>query len=143
MISINQSGDISRLPLGQAVFGYTFVYLLYSILNPGKPYNYVKQNIPTLVFFPLLITFDGLWNIKNSCYTFFQLLFSLVLAGLSGWLWAYIIDSTNTDSLKYFVGGNANQVCSAPSSSTFKCAVYKNGELLSTNMSTPSSSSSS
>ena len=48
MISINQTSDISRLPLGQAVFGYTFAYLLYTIIK----YNYVTQNINTIIFFP-------------------------------------------------------------------------------------------
>jgi len=133
MITINQTGDISKLPLGQAVFGYTFAYLLYTIIT----YDYVKQNIPTLVFFPLLILFDMIWNIKNSCYTFFQLGASLLFAGLFGWLWGYLIASTNSKYLQYFVGVNNKEVCSAPSATTFKCAVYKNGELISKNMSTP------
>ena len=134
MISLGQS-DISKLPLGQAVFGYTFAYLLYTILQ----YNFVNQNIPTLVFFPLLITFDALWNIKNSCYTVWQLLVSLVIAGLFGSFWSYLIDSTNTTSLQYFAGVNNKEVCSKPSATTFKCAVYRNGKLLSTNMATPHS----
>ena len=134
MISIGQSGDISNLPLGQAVLGYTFGYLLFTIVK----YNFESQNIPTLVFFPLLITFDGLWNIRNSCYTFLQLLVSLVLAGLFGVFWSYLIDTTNTKSLQYFVGVNNKEICSKPTASTFKCAVYKNGKLLSTNMATPS-----
>jgi len=133
MISLGQT-DISKLPLGQAVFGYTFAYLLYTIIV----YDFVNQNIPTLVFFPLVIVFDALWNIKNSCYTIWQLLASLVFAGLFGWLWSYMIDQTNTKSLQYFAGVNNKEVCSKPSASTFKCAVYKNGKLLSTNMATPS-----
>jgi len=133
MISLGQT-DISKLPLGQAVFGYTFAYLLFTIIT----YDFVNQNIPTLVFFPLVIVFDALWNIKNSCYTVWQLLASLVFAGFFGWLWAYIIDETHNTSLQYFAGVNNKEVCSKPSASTFKCAVYKNGKLLSTNMGTPS-----
>jgi len=133
MISLGQVGNISLLPLGQAVFGYTFAYLLYTLIS----YNFVNQNIPTLVFFPVLIVFDLLWNIRNSCYSVWQLLTSLAIAGLFGWFWAYLIDQTNSTSLQYFAGVNNNEVCSKPSASTFKCAVYKNGQLLSTNMSTP------
>lgn len=132
MISLGQS-DISKLPLGQAVFGYTFAYLLYTIIVN----DFVNQNIPTLVFFPLVIVFDGLWNIKNSCYTVWQLLASLVFAGFGGWLWAYIIEQTNSTSLQYFAGVNNKEVCSKPSASTFKCAVYKNGKLLEKNLTTP------
>jgi hypothetical protein len=132
MISLGQT-DISKLPLGQAVFGYTFAYLLYTIIVN----DFVNQNIPTLVFFPLVIVFDGLWNIKNSCYTVWQLLASLVFAGFGGWLWAYIIEQTNSTSLQYFAGVNNKEVCSKPSASTFKCAVYKNGKLLEKNLTTP------
>uniref|UniRef100_A0A6C0JQL9 Phosphatidic acid phosphatase type 2/haloperoxidase domain-containing protein n=1 Tax=viral metagenome TaxID=1070528 RepID=A0A6C0JQL9_9ZZZZ len=128
--------EISTLPLGQAVFGYTFAYLLYTIIK----YDYVKKNIPTLVFFPLIIVFDMLWNIKNSCYSIGQLGASLVIAGLFGWLWSYIIDKTNNKYLQYFVGINNKEVCSKPSASTFKCAVYKNGQLISSNMATPEKS---
>ena len=100
-------------------------------------YNFINQNIPTLIFFPVLIAFDLLWNIRNSCYTVWQLIASLTIAGLFGWFWARLIDQTNTSSLQYFAGVNNNEVCSKPTASSFKCAVYKNGQLLSTNMSTP------
>jgi hypothetical protein len=133
MITINQTGEISKLPLGQAVFGYTFAYLLYTIIK----YNYVKQNITTLIFFPLLIIFDMVWNVRNSCYTIFQLVLSLLFAGAFGILWAYLIESTNSKNLQYFAGVNNKEVCTTPSASTFKCAVYKNGELISKNFSTP------
>ena len=132
IITIGQT-ELSVLPLGQAVFGYTFSYLLYTIVK----YNYVNKNIPTIVFFPILILFDMLWNVKNSCYSIWQLGASLVIAVLFGLLWSYIIDKTNSKYLQYFVGVNNKEVCSKPSASTFKCAVYKNGQLISNNMSTP------
>lgn len=133
IITMGQT-EISVLPLGQAVFGYTFAYLLYTIIK----YKYVTKNIPTLVFFPVIILFDILWNVKNSCYTIWQLGTSLLIAGMFGWLWSYIIDKTNSKYLQYFVGVNNKEVCSKPSASTFKCAVYKNGKLISNNMATPS-----
>ena len=73
VLTIGQSDSISDLPLGQSALAYTFAYLLFSILK----YKMVLQNIPTLVFFPLLLTFDFIWNLNNSCYSFFQLLVSL------------------------------------------------------------------
>jgi hypothetical protein len=134
MITVGQTSNISDLPLGQTVFTYTFAYLLYSIVK----YKYVKQNIPTLIFFPLLIIADLIWNIKNSCNTFIQLLASLILGGLFGTLWAVIIDSTNSTNLQYFSGVNTNkEVCSKPSKSTFRCNVYKNGKLIGGNISGP------
>jgi len=131
MISLGGSGDISNLPLGQAVFGFTFAYLLFTMIT----YNFISQNLPTLIFFPILITFDILWNVRNSCYSIWQLIASLTIAGLFGWFWAYLIDSTNSTSLQYFAGVNNKEVCSAPTSTTFQCLVYKNGKLLSGQMS--------
>lgn len=137
MITIGQSQNVSALPLGQAVFSYTFVYLLYAIIKN----NYVKANIPTLVFFPLLIVADFVWNIRNSCNSFFQLLSSLILGGLFGLIWAAIISSTKASNLQYFSIVNQKEVCSKPSSNTFRCNVYKNGKMIGGNVSGPAKSS--
>lgn len=130
MITISQVGEFSKLPLGQSVFGYTFAYLLYVIIKN----NFVKQNITTLIFFPVLILFDLVWNVRNTCYTIWQLGASLLLGGLFGWLWAFIIGKTRNTDLQYFPGVNNKEVCSKPSKTTFKCDVYKNGQLLSKNI---------
>jgi hypothetical protein len=137
MITIGQSQNVSALPLGQAVFSYTFVYLLYAIIKN----NYVKANIPTLVFFPLLIVADFAWNIRNSCNSFFQLLTSLILGGVFGLIWAAIISSTKASNLQYFSIVNQKEVCSKPSSNTFRCNVYKNGKMIGGNISGPAKSS--
>jgi hypothetical protein len=136
MISLNQGAEISKLPLGQAVFGFTFIYLLYTIIVNG----FVNQNYPTLIFFPLLILFDITWNVRNGCYSPAQLLISFMFAGLFGWLWAYIIHKTNSKNLQYFPGISNKEVCTAPSRSTFRCDVYKGGKLLSKNLGTPEGS---
>ena len=130
MITIGESNNISDLPLGQATFTYTFAYLLYTIIK----YKFVKQNIATIVFFPLLITADFIWNLKNSCNSFFQLLISLICGALFGLLLAVIIDSTNSTNLQYFSGVNNKEVCSKPAKSTFRCNVYKNGILIGGNI---------
>jgi hypothetical protein len=127
MITVGQSGDISVLPLGQSVISFTFGYLLYTIVSN----NFIKQNIATIIFFPILLLFDMVWNARNSCYTIWQLITSLIIGGLFGVFWSSIIASTKSPTLQYFVGINNNEVCSAPSQQTFKCRVYQNGKLLS------------
>jgi len=134
MISVGQTDNISKLPLGQSVISYTFGYLLYGIIK----FNYVKQNIATLVFFPVLLLFDIIWNASNGCYHIMQIIASLIIGGLFGVFWGYIIASTKTPALQYFSGINNNEVCSVPSKQTFKCKVYQNGKLLA-GMNTPSS----
>lgn len=131
VLTIGQTDSLSDLPLGQSALAYTFVYLLFSILK----HNMVLQNIPTLVFFPLLLTFDFIWNLNNSCYSLFQLLTSLLVGAIVGLLWATVIASSNTPSLMYFSSLSNKEVCSKPSKSTFRCNVYKNGKLISKNIS--------
>ena len=129
MISIGSVTDISKLPLGQVVISYTFGYLLYPLVY----YNIIQKNIPTLIFFPLLMFFDIVWNVQNMCYTPIQLVYSIIIGGLCGVLWGYIISNAKNPALQYFAGTSNGEVCSAPSNTTFKCNVYKNGELLSQN----------
>jgi len=126
IISINQQGEISKLPLGQTVFGFTFFYLLFPmIIN-----NFIKQNIPTLIFFPVLILFDLVWNVQNTCYTFWQLVASLLIGSAFGILWSYMIGKTNNPSLQYLASSTNNEVCSKPSEQTFRCNVYKNSQVV-------------
>jgi len=127
MITVGQSGEISKLPLGQSIISFTFGYLLYTIVKN----NFVQQNIATIVFFPILLLFDMVWNARNSCYSIQQLIMSLVVGGLFGVLWSYIISVSGSPALQYFVGVNNNEVCSVPTKNTFKCRVYKNGKLIS------------
>ena len=131
VLTIGQTDSLSDLPLGQSSINYTFAYLWYSMIHS----DLVGQNIPTLVFFPLLIIFDFIWNFNNSCYSFFQLATSAGVGGLIGWLWAYIISKGKSPSLMYFSSLTNEDVCSRPTKSTFKCNVYKNGKLISKNIS--------
>ena len=130
IVSIGRIGNFSKLPLGQCIFGYTFCYLSWWIFSN----RFEKQNIPTLVFFPVLILFDIIWNTKNTCYTLWQSFASLLLGSGFGLLWAFIIESTNSNHLKYFSGTKKDEVCDKPSKSTFRCNVYKNGRLISKNV---------
>ena len=121
ILSINQSGDFSKLPLSQTVFSYTLFYLLIPIIDQ----KLAKQNIPTLVFFPLLILFDIAWNIQNTCYKFEQLIAALILGGGIGGAWGVMIFKTNNPSFQYLVGPKNNEVCSKPTKQLFKCKTSK------------------
>ena len=131
LFTMGQTDDISALPLGQSMLTFTFGYLLYPMMKN----DLVKSNLPTMIFFPLLIAFDFWWNAQNSCYTWMQLLASAGLGGGIGTLWAYIVSNggINNDNI-YFTSLSEKQTCSKPTKSTFKCNVYKNGKLISKNI---------
>jgi hypothetical protein len=128
MVTFGQSNSFSKLPLSQCIFGYTAAYLFYVIFK----YQYVLQNIPTLLFFPMIIMFDMAWNLKNSCYNIIQLAMSVGFGIGFGYLWAYVIDRTKMTQLQYFNQISGKPECSRPAKNTFRCRVYKNGQLLNT-----------
>jgi hypothetical protein len=119
LLTLSKTGPLSNLPLGQAVFAYTFGYLLYIIVK----YKLVNQNIPTLVIFPILISADFAWNSYNRCAKPFSVLAALIIASLFGVGWSAFIDSTKLTKLQYFNGLSNKESCSVPSKQTFKCVV--------------------
>ena len=131
MVTIGNVDNISSLPLGQTVISFTFTYILYAIIKN----EIVSDNIFTILFFSILTFFDLIWNINNSCYQISQMIISMLTGAGIGILWASVIASTKSTNLKYFVGKNNNEVCSKPSSNTFRCNVYKNGKMIAKNIS--------
>lgn len=117
LLTLSKSGPISKIPLSQIVFTFTFFYLL----TPIVKYRLVSQNIPTLVIFPILITSDIMWNYSNECTTAFASFVAIILGGLCGFLWSLFIESTKLSSLQYFNGISNKQTCSAPSKQVFRC----------------------
>lgn len=126
MISLGHVTNISKLPLGQVIISYIFTYLVMFIsLN-----NVMLQNIATLVFFPVLIILDALWNLNKGCFSFLQIFTAIIIGGGIGSLWGWIIYKYASPKIQYYIGFTDKQVCSKPQRNTFKCNVYKNGKLL-------------
>lgn len=127
-ISLSKNSTVSKLPLSQVVLNYTFFYFVYIIGSNGI----ATQNIPTLVIFPLLIVGDIIWNYYNGCYEIPAIISALVIGSGIGGIWSYIISSAKMPSLLYFNGVSNSEICSRPSQQTFRCALYRNGNLVST-----------
>ena len=80
LVEIGENDEFSKAPLSLTIYGYTFSYLLYVIVK----YDFVLQNIPTIVFFPLMILMDVTWNMRYNCYSISQIIASLSIAALLG-----------------------------------------------------------
>jgi len=132
MFTIGSNEAFKNLPISQTTFGYTFNYLFYFIIK-NKSY---AQNIATLIFFPILIIADLCWNWnpQNKCYLPRQSIAAFCIAGVIGFAWAAFIDSTKNPDIAYFPGMSNAEICSRPSKQTFKCNVYKNGNIISSKM---------
>jgi len=125
----------SKLPIGQAIIGFTFTYLLVSMMLIES--ITVSSNWPTVVFFILLIINELNYNTsifdKNKdhakiCNTIGSSVITYVISFSLGGFWAWLISTTGSSDLQYFKEHKNNEKCGKVNHSKFKCEVYKNGE---------------
>lgn len=113
--------------LNSVLISFTMAYLLLPMISSNQM-NYV-------IIAALLSIFiiDGISKIMNKCTTTAGVILGLLTGFLTGSLWYTLFHSTGYNSLLYFDEVISNKVyCSRPKKQTFKCAVYKNGELIKT-----------
>jgi len=108
---------------------FTFAYLFL----PMK-YNNL-MNYPIIAALLSIFGMDAVTKVTQSCTT----IAGAVLGGLVGFLfgsaWYAVFHSVGADDLLYFDEMESNAVvCKRPSKQTFKCAAYKNGKLVKTNV---------
>jgi membrane-associated phospholipid phosphatase len=102
-----------------------------------------SENLPTIIFFTILILFDVFWNTNlfrslkelmyldtRYCYTLKQSGFAYLIGIFIGVIWANIIYSSKTPELQYFPEYKNNEMCKKASPTKYKCTVYKNGEMV-------------
>ena len=118
-------GDLSAAPLGLVVLAYSLGYLLLPMVRHQR----VLANAPTLVFFPALILADLLWSARHDCYSTAQALAGVGLGVAGGVAWAAAVGRM-APALQYLAPAPGADKCDAPSKSTFRCRVYKNGRLV-------------
>ena len=132
LIGINifaAGGTFDNPNLSSSFIAFTAAYLL-------LPMIYNKQmNWMVLLFLIILFIIDVFTKITNGC-TQAPGVFTGVLVGLIlGSLWYSLLQATGNQKLTYFNEFISNNVvCSRPQKQTFKCAVYKNGELIKNNI---------
>ena len=114
--SINGMMNVST-PLGLAIISYTFFYLIF----PIAMYKLEVYNIPLLIIFPILIVAEIFWNIQHNCFTFPQILATIIFAGGLGVLYSYIIDKLKMPKLQYLAAGSTREICNMPKKQKFKC----------------------
>lgn len=117
LLTLTKAGPLSRLPLSQVVFSYTFGYLAYIIVK----YKLVSQNIPTLFIFPALILADWFWMTSNWCASPMAVIIAAIIGGCVGVGWSAIIDSMKMSRYQYFNGLSTKETCSIPAKQKFRC----------------------
>ena len=121
----------SFLPYDNATYSlfilcFTFFYITVPM--------YINQNVNygVLLFFISYIIFDILIKMKNKCISSGKILFGEIVSGLGlGALISSLLFGSPLRSSLFVNDVSSNkEVCNMPSKQQFKCAVYKNGELI-------------
>lgn len=111
------------------IISFTAIYLIFPML-----YNN-QMNFPIIITLLTIFFMDGYVKFIDKCSGLIGILMGGLFGGILGFAWYIIFHSSGKDSLLFFDELASNKViCSRPSKQTFKCAVYKNGELISSNV---------
>ena len=111
------------------LIAFTIAYLL-------LPMRF-NDNMNYVVLIALLCLFglDAYTKIDSLCTPPAGTVLGGLLGFMLGALWFALFHITGFDSLLYFETYSSNRVfCQKPSKQTFKCKVYKNGQLVSSNI---------
>jgi hypothetical protein len=113
-------------PSPSSVFiSFSMVYILLPMLVNSN------INIPIIIFFISLLLIDSYSKVLKRCTNFLGSFMGIALGSILGAVWYSIFKSTDNSALLYFDELKSNtSICNKPSRQTFKCRVFKNGELL-------------
>lgn len=116
-------------PNGNSVFiAYTLLYLMIPMFENNE------INFPLMISILTLFGMDAFYKLNNKCTSSFGVVIGGLVGGLVGTGYYYLLSNFNLKEFTYFGerGSNNSETCSMPNKQTFKCAVYKNGELIRT-----------
>jgi len=111
------------------IIAFTIAYLV-------LPMKYNNQmNYAVLAFLLIILGIDFITKVQNKCTTYAGSALGGLVGFLFGALWYILFHAMGFDSLLYFDELRSDNVmCSRPTKQTFKCSVYKNGEIISSNI---------
>jgi hypothetical protein len=109
--------------------GFTLAYMF-------LPMQFNSQmNYGVLSALLSLFALDAVSKVRNSCTTAGGVVLGGLVGIVLGAAWYAMFHALGYNNLLYFNEMDSNNVlCSRPSKQTFKCSVYKNGELVSSNI---------
>tara|TARA_B100001121_G_C18463617_1_gene514442 strand:- start:72 stop:689 length:618 start_codon:yes stop_codon:yes gene_type:complete len=113
-----------------AISWFTFMYLLWPMLPPAQPNGLVNFMVIAITSFFALI--NTIFQKNNGCSNWSGVILGGFIGILlaSGWFWIWW-GTGHHDLLFYNELLSNNAICSRPSKQTFKCEVWKGGQLIS------------
>jgi hypothetical protein len=111
--------------LNSTLLAFIFTYLI----MPMQTYN--SYNVILLGIIGAFFGVNAVSKIMHGCTTMVGILISVVIGFLLGFAWFSVVLTSNPKML-FFASEGGAPICSRPSKQTFKCKVYKNGEVIHT-----------
>ncbi len=113
--------------INSMIISFTAAYLI----GPMAENN--QMNYGIVAFIAVILIVDGITKVSNFCTPVAGVVLGSILGGLLGYMWYALFKATGNESLLYFNETLSNSaVCSVPKKQTFKCSVFKNGQLVDT-----------
>lgn len=119
----------ANISYGSFIFLFSFFYVAMPMFISNNINYYL------MLFFIIYFIFDILIKVSNSCLNN-QKAWSFLIGDIigGGGLGAAVSAMMYSSSLQKYLfintGGSSKEMCSMPSKQSFKCSVYKNGELV-------------
>jgi hypothetical protein len=110
--------------LNSTLLAFIFTYLI----MPMQTYN--SYNVVLLGIIGALFGINAVSKVLHGCTTMVGILISSVIGFIIGFAWYAIL--IKNPELLFFANDGGRPICSRPSKQTFKCKVYKNGEVIHT-----------
>ncbi len=114
--------------LNSVLIAFTMAYLI----KPMTDYN--QMNYSIFISLSILFIIDGITKITNKCTPPLGVIAGGIIGYVFGVVYYSLLKTTGNQKFLYLNELKSNNVvCSKPSQQQFKCSVYKNGQLISTN----------
>ena len=122
----------TTLPMSSSIIYYVYGYLLGCMsYSKDKVNQYAfSDNVPTHVFFILLIVIDIIWKYHNSCAGIATLILVLCLSISLGIGVAYLFGVASIYNI-YFTGKSNSETCKLRKNQKMTCTVMRNGKVIS------------
>ena len=119
----------SSPPIATALISFAFTYVL---LASWIKYGFTNGWL--VAFFVIMLSGDYIIKARNKCNNNLAIITAIGIGLVVGYCWWSILDGIPAmQNYLYFTdSGDTREVCSRPSKQTFKCKVYKNGEMIGT-----------
>lgn len=106
-----------------AALAFIFAYIFMPMLQYNS-YNIVLLSIIIVFFFV-----DAISKVLYGCTPVIGVIIGLAIGWIIGYIWYLFVSAVNNEMI-YFNVENGSSICSRPNKQTFKCKVYKNGEVI-------------